>query len=168
MLEFGKYINKAGLPWQAYDQTIDGRTFIVNGYGRIELSKGWEFSEKLLTTRLNLMTHEECEALFGNDTRYPQLYDRNQSRCSKSVDNVLRNPCKGDSGGGLIYEDELTRCPIVIGVVSTSRYYYCDISTQFVLVSAYKSWIEDTIERFTHTSKPNLPPVHYPDRNRID
>ena len=43
----------------------------------------------------------------------------------------------------------------------------CNESTLFTRVSAHRSWIEETIHRFTLSSMPNLPPVRYPVRNRI-
>ena len=37
VLEFGKYVNRAVLPWHAYDQKIEGREMMLSGFGKIGL-----------------------------------------------------------------------------------------------------------------------------------
>ena len=157
LLRFGEYINKAALPWQAYDKQIQGKQLIVSGYGHT----GIGFSYKLLSTNLRLRTHEECESIFNKDLPF---YLREFHRCTGSIEGKKTSTCYGDSGGGLIYQDNITGCPTLIGVVgSGSPYSKCDVSTIFALVSSYQIWIEQIIERFSRDG--NIRKYNYPERN---
>ena len=169
LLVFGNYINRAALPWKAYDQEFIEKSLLVSGFGRIGLPG--KNPDKLLSIRVKLLTHEECESLF-NPPDLPIFYDRDFNICAMSADNVTRSPCSGDSGGGLIYEDSVSGCPVVIGVVSSMNAPFCYSAVRFPKVSLYKSWIQQTMQRFNYpTGQGNINATRgrydYPERNSI-
>ena len=159
LLEFGNYIKKAGLPWDALDQKFIEKSLLLSGYGSVGQGK---LSSTLRSTRTKLATHEECESLFNRPDDY-ELYFRDFDICIKMQTEDMGSACHGDSGGGLIYEDSLTGCPIVIGVVSTGS-PYCNESVRFPRVLTYETWIQQAIERFTSPSK-TIGRYKYPRRN---
>ena len=103
LLVFGNYINRAALPWKAYDQEFIEKSLLISGFGRIRLPG--KNPDKHLSIRVKLLTQKKCEPLF-NYPDYPILYDRDFDMCTESVDNVTRSTCHGDSGG-----DSSTRIP---------------------------------------------------------
>ena len=112
------------------------------------------------------MTHKECESSF-NLPGYPPFYIRDFDICVKSADKEVRSTCYGDSGGGLIYEDSISGCPIVVGVFSEMSIPTCRDFSQYPRVSVYKTWIEQTIERFSYMYAAHST-YNYPERNSID
>ena len=164
LLELGKYVNRAGLPWTAYDQELIVKPLSLSGYGRTGFRE--EESDKLRSTKLKLMMHKECESSF-NLPGYPTFYFRDFAICVKSVDHEVRSACFGDSGGGLIYKDSISGCPIVIGVASSTSIPFCKDFSQYTRVSAYKTWIKETIERYSYPSETKSR-YKYPTRNSVD
>ena len=172
-INFGKYIAKAGLPWRAYDKKYDNKLLLVSGYGETQLLG--DTSKKLLSTELKLLSHEECESIFNvyrtqkNSKNppavYPNTYDRKNQICGKSADEIRRAAGAGDSGGGFIYQDSISNCPIIVGIISAVNIR--NATERFTRVSAYQSWIENTMERFNN-SKSSRFIYSYPERNRID
>ena len=169
VLEFGKYVNRAVLPWEAYDQKIEGREMLFPGFGKIGIYPTI-FSDKLKATKLKVLRPDEC-AHFYNNQMYPGLFSAELDICTISPDEVVRAGCGGDSGGGLVYEDAITLCPIVVGIVSAGSTQFCNESNIFTKISAYRTWIEETIQRFTLSTAEmtsNRDRVNYPARNRIE
>ena len=174
-MQFGRYVNKVGLPWLTYDQIFRNKTLLIFGYGETE-DEDEEYSKKLLSTHLKLLSHEECEVIFNyyvtvQPTKdpsivYPDKYDRKTNICGKSADEVPRSPCDGDSGGSLIYRDSISECPIIIGIIASGSAPMCRSATRFVKVAAYRTWIENTMQRFKVESSPDRIPYYYPQRNR--
>ena len=173
-IEFGTYINKATLPWTAYDKVITDNQLLISGYGgsRVQYNfSDWDLvpSDKLLSTRLKLLDNKECVLLFRDpDPRYPDTYDPTYEFCAKSPDEVIRSGCLGDSGGGGIYTDSITGCPVIVGVLVAGSSGDCDGATQFVSVSFYRDWIEQTIERFSRPRDGSGIEYTYPERNKLD
>ena len=165
VLEFGKYVNRAVLPWYAYDQKIEGRQMLFTGFGKTGLYP-LRVPHKLKAAKLKVMTHNKCESLF-NIELYPGHYNRELDICTMTPDEVVRDGCGGDSGGGLVYEDSITLCPIVVGVLSDGNTRHCNESSRFIKISAYRAWIEQTIQRFTPSTLTSTR-VNYPARNRIE
>ena len=165
-IEFGPFINRATLPWTAYDNEFTGKSLLASGYG-------WDGptrvkTKKLISTNMKWASHDVCEArtrpvLPGE----PPMYTPEFSICTTSVDDVKRVACYGDSGGGIIYKDSITQCNVILGVISDGD--GCRKVTISVNVSFYKNWVEDTMDRFSsNKSELDREQYFYPERNRID
>ena len=159
-IQFGRYINRAILPWQAYEQEFKEKQFIVSGYGA---AREPELPNTLRSTNIKSLPHEICESHFN--TYNIAKYKRDFHFCFGSPGNVTQIPCYGDSGGGILYKDSITRCNVVIGIVSMG---YC-VFQAAVRVPAYKEWVQETMDRFTF-SEPgyNRHNYSYPQRNSLD
>ena len=169
LLQFGKYINKALLPWEAFDQKFEDKELLVSGYGMTGIKNKGFYGDKLHSIKLKVLPRNECESLFNNPN-FPPLFYGDNSICAKGFDEVLRATCYYDSGGGLLYEDSITGCSVLIGAVKGHHPgSYCSGATQFPLVSAYKVWIQNTLERYSYPpTKDDLPKYTYPRRNKFD
>ena len=167
-LEFGPYINRAGLPWLACDKAIEEKQLLVSGYGVSDTSAS---PKKLRFTKLKLVKHEDCERVFSNSDipGIPSSYNANLDICVYTFDQVKRKTCLGDSGGGLTYKDSITGCQVVIGIVSQGE-GACQGYTRYVKVAAYQSWIEETMERYGYPAGRTRTDIKYiyPERNKIN
>ena len=157
-LTFGEYIGKAGLPWDAYDESFNDKELQISGHGMyIYRDPNFAPSDKLFTIKQRTLPIEECVEISGAGSMPDQNF------CAVNVDDdVYRCPSFGDSGGGMIYKDSITGCPIVRGIL-TSVKGDCNLSWS-VNVMVYKDWIKQTMERFTRLE--HRITYIYPARNR--
>lgn len=63
-----------------------------------------------------MLPSEECVERHGVDA-FDAIFDL----CSKPVYKLTSDTCEGDSGSGLVYRDNITNCPVIIGIVSSSE-----------------------------------------------
>ena len=157
-LQFGNYVKRVGLPWKAYDRNITNKELVISGFGYRTLSG--PSSNELFSTNVRLISDEECEK------ETPQGYDRETKFCAKRLSGLT---CIGDSGGGLIYNDSVMECPIIVGIAS-SLSEGCDNShsiAKFTRVIAYQDWIERMMERYNRPPNiENSETYNYPQRNQ--
>ena len=159
-LQFGTYINRVTLPWTAYDQHIQNKEFLISGFG----ATSYPFSKNhhLFSTRLKLLPSEDCVERFSADG-FLVAFDL----CTISAHKPTSGTCGGDSGSALVSRDNITDCPVIIGVDTSGEFGRCGVpnrSTKFMNVMAYRSWIQQTIERYTRP-KGTVHEYKYPLRN---
>ena len=158
-LQFGRYINRAALPWTAYDKNIMNKELILSGFGRIEPENFSSASDELRSTKLKLLTVDECKKKF---TSY---FENEIDACTISAEKPTSSPCYGDSGSGMIYKDPITDCYVLVGVASSAENYcYPNTSTKFAKVIGYKNFIEEVMERYSRPSR-KTSKYQYPARN---
>ena len=163
-LQFGSYVSRAALPWDAFGGSIHDKEFIMSGFGQtsddIHNDPG---SDQLLSSRFKLLPQDECHR------KLEDAFDPATQLCTLSTYSNKSNPCRGDSGSGLIYFDSITGCPVVTGILSQGEYPRCEIPNQsptFMNILSYKSWIKETLERYSRpTNYTSLVNYTYPARN---
>ena len=162
-LQFGPYINRATLPWTAYEQNIMDEELIVSGFGQTIYDGS--SSIVLFSTRVKLLQNEECVR------RWHGHFNMTTDICAISAYKATSNPCYGDSGSGMIYKDNITDCHVLIGIVSSGERAVCGIpnkAVRYMSVMAYKEWVEKSIERYSrprdHKNRLNY---NYPARNSV-
>ena len=99
LLELGKYVNRAGLPWTAYDQELIVKPLSLSGTD----VKGLEKKNRINWDQQNWnwwCTKNASPPLIFRDIQLfifetlPFVYE-------------VRSACFGDSGGGFIYKDSM-------------------------------------------------------------
>ena len=163
-IQFGPFIKRVALPWTAYDANIMDKKFNVSGFGRTGNSDHAPYPDQLLSTMLKLLPHEECEEKFG------PRYERSHNLCSSYIYSATSATCPGDSGSGLVYRDNITDCPILVGIHLARQHYRCETPHTSGLdesVLVYRKWIEETIGRYSRpVEHESAKKYRYPSRNR--
>ena len=161
-IKFGPYISKVGLPWKSHGTNLWDSEFIVSGFGVKSDDPDAPLSDKLMSTKLTLLPQSMCRNKFGDFSRKYEL-------CSVPAFKRTSSPCPGDSGGGLVYTDDMTDCPVIVGIVSSGEFVQCTVSnesTKFSKVNAYRKWIEENMERYTRPpNSKNVKKYRNPARN---
>ena len=156
-LQFGEYINRAVLPWDALDQDITNKKLIEFRHGR--LNEDGDNFEKLKSIYVKFLPGEECTKMA------PLYFMPEQDFCTeyfdKFQDEMSCSDPSWDHGGGIVYIDSITNCPVLRGILKGG--HECVFLTHSNLF-LYKDWILETMERF-HRPRDNISYI-YPPRNR--
>ena len=147
---FNKWVNRVALQWKAYDIgfPFDRTELLIAGFGDTSRDKNVA-SMKLLLTKQKYINYTTCVK-----STYNILIDE-EIFCTTSHDenNKISATCSGDSGGGIIYIDSITNCATLIGVAKLSN---CIDRSVYTWIYVYRSYILETMERFTHPKKKKI------------
>ncbi|CAH2067216.1 unnamed protein product, partial [Iphiclides podalirius] len=133
LIEFGPKVKKALLAYKSNWMGKEEKTFQVAGWGWTKY--GGPVSDRgLMITHLQFVPKKKCERLHQMNLTADMfcLYG-----------DGIRDSCKGDSGGGVLWED------MIVGIVSHGN--GCskkDKPSIYTNVWYFRDWIESRVQRF--------------------
>ncbi|MEN2499408.1 MAG: Serine protease [Marteilia pararefringens] len=136
-VKFDANISPVCLAEAETDLPLPGTKCFVTGWGMTEMQSQ---SNKLREVDLKLISQDVCKQSDFNKTDI-----KDDMICARNVEGG-KGPCKGDSGGPLIYLDPKNGKWTQIGITSwTRKCEYSDHPSVFQRVDISKEWIEEII-----------------------
>lgn len=116
---------------------LEGESTRASGFG-LTTDNG-QVSDVLLKVLLNVISNQECNSFYGNINE-GQI-------CTVYQNQVGESTCEGDSGGPLSYDDA-SGTTYLVGITSFGSDRGCDadVPSAYTRVSAYRDWIQRTMD----------------------
>ncbi|ODM92674.1 Limulus clotting factor C [Orchesella cincta] len=141
-VKLSEYISPVCFPSREMANKQITGTGLISGFGLDETSK---ITKILNYARLPVTQNQICNYALGKELTSVEFCAGYSSGSSV---------CSGDSGGGLIFMDELTKRLYIQGIASNvdkrtlDEKKYCQNYNTFVRVSSFVDWVQDELDQF--------------------
>ncbi|KAM9299263.1 mannan-binding lectin serine protease 2 [Gastrophryne carolinensis] len=123
----------------------DNHSGLVSGWG---LTERQVLSRNLRYTQVNIINREKCEANYNQNSTAKKQYMVTENMICAGYEKGGKDSCGGDSGGALVFYDNLDRKWFIGGIVSWGL--ECGVAGQYGVytrVGKYLDWINDTMNK---------------------
>lgn len=138
--EFNPGVNLVCLPFKYQEHSFSEEKVTAVGWGTLEFSG--PKSNKLMKVQLDVINNTQCK------TRGMNITDNHLCTYTKGKDT-----CQFDSGGPLLYEDQINFRMYLIGIINHGISCASKYPTVNIRITKYLDWIQDNTENIMYCNK---------------